>query len=200
MNLPSDNEIQALHKRLAPSEHDYKSIYGHSQIVAEMAAELIEKNNLDVNKKLVRVGALLHDVGGYTYEDIEQAFKNGEYITHALRGYDVLKAEGIDEVVCQIALNHVGVGVTKQNIQEMNLPLSPQDYSPVTPEQEIVMYADKFHSKGRESTFNSPQWYEQKVTRFGHDHPKKFAALIQKYGVPDIKTLAKKHNQPIRDI
>lgn len=200
MNLPSEDEIRALHKRLAQSEHDYKSIYGHSQIVAEMAAELIEKNKLDVDKKLVHVGALLHDVGGYTYEDIELAFKNGEYMTHGLRGYEVLKAEGYDQVVCDIALNHIGVGVTKKNIEEMKLPLPAKDYSPKTPEQELVMYADKFHSKGRESTFNSPMWYEQKVVRFGADHSKKFAVLIQKYGVPNIELLAKKYNQPIRDI
>jgi len=200
MQLPTDDEIIKLHKRLAKDQKIFSDIYVHCQIVAEIADELIQKNNLNVNKALVHASALLHDVGGYTFDDIEDAFKNGDYITHAIRGYEILKEEGYDNAICEIVRNHVGVGVTKKNIIELKLHLPLEDYTPKTAEQELVMYADKFHSKFKQPVFNSPEWYKKNVVRFGSDHPKKFQALIDTYGVPDIMSLSKKYNQPIRGV
>jgi hypothetical protein len=49
------------------------------------------------------------------------------------------------------------------------LPLPPADYLAVTEEEELVMYADKFHTKSRPSAFLSPDEYAAHVRRFGAD-------------------------------
>ena len=148
LTLPSASEIEALHRKYAPAESVFELVFTHCKIVSDIATQLAEKSGANVDIELVRVGCLLHDIGVYPLFD-----KNGaetdtsKYITHGVLGEEILQNEGFAEGLCRFASHHTGAGITKEQIIESNLPLPHNDYLAETPEEKLVMYADKFHSK-----------------------------------------------------
>jgi uncharacterized protein len=187
--------IQKIHKKYALNEEIYKIIYSHCQIVWEIANELIQKKNLKINHELVHYGALLHDIGAYKLINSKMIWNEKDYIKHGIIGYEILTNEGVDKPICEIARHHTGVGITREDVQNQQLPLPLSDYSPQTIEERLVMYADKFHSKT--PRFNSFESYSKFTRKFGEDKVKKFEKLAQEFGKPDLNTLSEKYQQPI---
>jgi uncharacterized protein len=192
---PSEEEIKALHKKYATNEKTFDLIYTHSQIVSEIASELLRVKPIpDIDKEFVKVASLLHDIGAYTF------FNNGqpsakEYIRHGIEGEEILKSENFDPKFCRVASHHTGVGLRKEHIIESGLPLPHEDFLAETPEEELIMYADKFHSKTPK--FNSYESYLEHTSRFGEENAKEFKRLANKFGIPDLKPLAERYNQPL---
>lgn len=192
---PSYDEIVALHKKHSPEPRAYDLIFTHSTIVRDIALSLIEKNRLlDVDKNLVEVGALLHDIGTYSLYHAGK-FDGENYISHGIRGYEILRNEGYPEQLCRIASNHTGMGITREMIIEEHLPLPEQDYIANTLEEKLVMYADKFHSKTPK--FNRPESYRRFATQFGDEVVGRFDAMIKEFGVPNLEYFSKKYGHPI---
>ena len=187
-------QIQRLHRKHATSDTAYDFIYIHCQAVADIARQLINSNNLKVDEELIQTGALLHDIGAYKFIDADGNF-DSEYICHGVEGYKILKAEGLPETLCRIAERHTGVGLTKEHIVESNLPLPHRDLIAETLEEELIMYADKYHSKP--PRFNSFESYRVHAQRFGKDNVLKFEAFAKKFGVPNLQPLSKKYGHPI---
>lgn len=189
--MPTTQHILQLHHKYAPTPAALEKVYGHCQIVWDIAEQLILRNNLHVDVELVKAGCLLHDIGVY-------ALKAGEpYILHGVRGEELLQHEGLPETLQKIASHHTGVGISEQDIVTQALPLPSADYFAETPEERLVMYADKFHSKGQILHFNSAASYADHVGKFGIDKTERFMAMVQEYGEPDLEMLSKKYNQPI---
>ena len=206
MVLPSDKAILTLHKKHAPSEVAFRTVYEHCQIIDEIIKLLIHQNQLQLNEKLLHVAALLHDIGYYPLLDKSGYEPKGLGIKHGIIGAGILRAEGLNEAVCRIAECHTGVGLTREWILKINLPLPPRDFVPETAEEWLVTYADKLHSKSItpdnphdiSGWFNTPETYLQHARKFGKDNADQFAQLVDTYGTPDLKTLAKKHGQKLR--
>ncbi|GGS41119.1 hypothetical protein GCM10010270_08680 [Streptomyces violaceus] len=78
------------------------------------------------------------------------------------------------------------MGLTRHDIVSQGLPLPPADYLAVTEEEELVMYADKFHTESRPSAFLSPDEYAAHVRRFGADKVTAFQTLRAEFGDPDL--------------
>jgi uncharacterized protein len=196
MLLPTEAEIVRLHRAYAPSDEAYRVVYGHCQIVAEIAAELAQRSRLQLDVELVRAGALLHDIGVYRLHDGKGTTPKTPYIQHGVLGAELLRQEGLAEAICSLLEHHVGVGLTREAVIEQNLPLPARDYSPTTPEERLVMYADKFHSKmgPHDSQFNSVAAYRQHLTQFGSSIVARFDALVAEYGAPDLAALAVRHH------
>ena len=87
------------------------------------------------------------------------------------------------------------MGLTKQQIIKSNLPLPHQDFVAETPEERLVMYADKFHSKVPQ--FNSLSLALTSAKKFGYDNEARFNALLAEFGAPKLDELAKTYNQNI---
>lgn len=203
MNLPTESEITALHQRYAPTDEVLELVYVHCQIVWAVAEQLIEAGKLEVDKELVKVGCLLHDVGVHMlYDETGKERDLSKYITHGVLGEEILKAEGFSETIWRFASHHTGVGLSKADIEEQKLPLPHQDYVAETPEERLVMYADKFHSKdftsNADSWFNSFDSYSKKLTKFGQEKVEDFKKLADEFGQPDLQELAKNFRQPIK--
>jgi len=198
MELPTFKEIEKLHKKHAPSQKVFNNVWTHSQIVRDIALQLAA-NWRPTNKKLIEVGALLHDIGVYRlYRDGVQ--NKDAYVTHGLLGYKLLEEEGFGEAICRFALRHTGVGITKEDIVIAKLPLPPDDYVAETNEERLVMYADKFHSKNANgSTFNSVAWYTNYLRdTFGEHKARLFKDMVQEFGEPDLTSLTSRYNQTVR--
>lgn len=199
MILPIDSEIIALHHSQASTPAMFDKVYLHCQIVWAIAEQLIEQNDLQVDKDLVRVGCLIHDIGVYgLFSDINILKPGVSYITHGVEGEAVLQQAGWDAALQRFASHHTGVGLTKEMIIAENLPLPRQDFLAETAEERLVMYADKFHSKDTQPCFNSFEWYEQKLAQFGGDTTTRFHNLAEEFGKPDLAPLAEQYGHPIR--
>lgn len=195
-NYPTFEQIEALHRKYAPSEQVFALVWQHSQIVAEIAQELIEKNKLDVDQEFVRTGSLLHDIGAYLFISPEGVFDKQHYIEHAHAGFNILKKEGFQTAICDLVESHAGVGISKKDVQSRQLNIPAKDYFPQTIEAKLVLYADKFHTKS--PAFYSVEGYKKYVAQWGEDKAASFEKLVQEFGSPDLSALSEKHHQPIR--
>jgi uncharacterized protein len=199
MKLPSEADIEALHRKYAANDAAYQAVRTHCQIVWEIAEQLIDANSLSVDTELVYVGCMLHDIGVYRFEGIGGDSRNigVEYLRHGLLGHDILQAEGFADGICRFASHHTGVGITKEDVIANNLPLPAEDLLAETPEERLVMYADKFNSKSTPPRFNSFDSYRASLARFGAEKPPAFDALAEEFGKPDLAPIAAKYGQPI---
>ena len=236
--IPTLDQIDELHKKIAPSQAAYDLVHMHCVVVATIARQLARHQNalftnklgqgsgnaLDdsagaaeqadlpsdgitggrvpkrlIDEHLATIGGLLHDIG--TYFLLKQDGSDGEplkfskkrYILHGLKGYEYLLDEGVDESIAQFCRNHTGVGLTREDVVRQELPLPPADYVPMNLEQEVVMYADKFHSKSVPPKFLQVEAYTARAERFGGENKQRWLDLVAKYGVPDIPALAEKY-------
>ena len=205
MSFPSDAAILSLHKKYAPSEQALAMVYGHCQIIDEIATRLIEQKHLELDKKLVHAAALLHDIGYYPLLDENGYEPKGVGIKHGVLGADMLRKDGVDEPICLAVERHIGVGIARESILERNLPLPPRDLVPETPEEWLVAYADKLHSKASLADdphdtlgwFLTPAAYLEQARKFGEANAARFAQLAKEYGVPDLVALAGKYGQKL---
>lgn len=187
--LPSVSEIYALHKKYAPSQEALELVLAHCEIVRDIARQLMQ-NIPHINKELVEVGCLLHDIGVYRLYLENGEIDHANYIKHGVLGYDLLKSEGLSEQICRIASCHTGVGLSREDVARDHLPIPARDYFASTKEERLVMYADKFHSKTTPPTFLTPAAYEAKVRKFGDDKVRRFKELQAEFGIPDLRLLS----------
>jgi uncharacterized protein len=181
MLIPGDDEIRALHERFAPSAEAFESVWTHSLIVCRIADQV---GGGDVDMALVRAGCLLHDIGVYRLEP------GDHYVRHGLLGYELLGEAGLPETLRRFCAHHTGVGITHDDVLRQQLPLPPGDYLAESGEEDLVMYADKFHSKSTPPRFLSPATFSARVARFGDDKVKRFESLVDRFGAPDLAPLA----------
>lgn len=217
--------LRELHKEQAraftlneqSAQKSFALIATHCEIVARLAVILAEQSGQTVTNTLIE-GALAHDIGTYSVLETERVntdaeihaapvnvgrepiFQRNIYIQHGTRGYELLLSEGFDESLAQFARNHTGVGITKAECIQQNLPLEPQDYLPETVEQEIVLLADKFHTKSVPPRFVSVHTARARVEKFGPENIARWDKLVACYGVPcesDIAKLAAHYSMEI---
>ncbi|HSX06056.1 MAG TPA: HD domain-containing protein [Candidatus Saccharimonadales bacterium] len=202
MILPTDKQIETLHRKYAPSEAAFTLIYTHCQIIDAIATYLLASQSIDLDRQLVHVGCLLHDIGVYPLIDEEGHIRRG--ITHGVEGESILKKEGFPEAIWRFAAHHTGVGLTEQDVTDQKLPIPMADYTAQTDEERLVMYADKFHSKSNPPVeppyFCTFDWYRDSVRQFGEDKIAKFDHLAELFGKPDLTQLAAQFGHEIRDI
>ena len=148
----TQEEIYKLHQKYSEGPNQellLEVVWTHSLIVRDIALQLVEnleKREIKIDKELVETGCLIHDMGCYQcYEFYGRT--DGPYIQHGIKGYEILKKEGFSEEIARMAMIHLGVGLVKENVIASKLPLEPEDYIPITLEEELVAYADNFHSK-----------------------------------------------------
>ncbi|MEV4349824.1 HD domain-containing protein [Actinoplanes sp. NPDC049596] len=191
MEIPTDEQIRALHERFAPTRQAFDLVHTHCRIVCEVASQLLHNRESEFDVALVRAGALLHDIGVYRLAPGES------YLRHGVLGHELLRSVGWPEHLQRFCSCHTGVGITREDIERQSLPLPPADYVPVTPEETLVMYADKFHSKTTPPVFVSASTYRASLTRFGPTKPTQFDTLTAEFGLPDLTALATQYGHAI---
>ncbi|MEV6348396.1 HD domain-containing protein [Actinoplanes sp. NPDC051851] len=189
--MVNDLVFRELHAELAPSREAFDLVWTHCRIVCRIAEQLLAgQPRLDAD--LVRAGALLHDVGVY------RLMADEHYIRHGLLGYQALRERGYPERLSRFCNHHTGVGLTADDVARQHLPLPPGDYLAETGEEELVMYADKFHSKSTPPRFVTAASYGIAVSRFGDDKAAIFTGMVDRFGEPDLESLAAEFQHPIR--
>lgn len=221
----SFERLEQLHHALAPSDFAFTKLWTHCQIVARIAvgfAKQVRSQHADEvahaaargkravpmpqpwngalpDLQLVAVGALVHDIGVYRiFLPDGRTFDRHRYIFHGLEGYLTLLEERCGLPIAQFARNHTGVGITRSEVIAQRLPLPPDDYMPRTIEQELVMYADKFHTKSDPPDFVSLPVAYRSAARFGQSNAERFRVLAERYGAPQLDDLAAEYGMNIR--
>ena len=189
MRIPTDKEILRLHERHAPTAEALNQVYTHCEIVCAVAEQLHARTGSGVDIELVRVGALLHDVGVYRLYDEAARLDHANYIRHGVLGHELLAEEGFPEEICRFASCHTGVGLSREDVIRQNLPIPAGDYLAETGEEALLMYADKFHSKTTPPAFLTADAYAASVARFGEDKVTAFGELRARFGEPDLAEL-----------
>lgn len=179
----TQEEIYKLHQKYATSEKVLEIGWTHSLIVKEIAIQIADflrnKYEIEVDKDLIGIGALVHDVGIYEYIDEKNHIKNN-YVLHGRLGYKILIEEGASKKIARFALVHIGVGY------EEDIPISL--------EEEIVAYADSFHSKCP-ARFNYFENEKKRLERFGLDKGILYERYKDKFGIPDLTKLKEKYKE-----
>ena len=135
--------------KLYPLEDELKNILlVHSRSVTRKALDIAEKHpELQLNTQFIAEAAMLHDIGiGLTNAPGIHCHGDFPYIFHGYLGADFLREAGNPEhaLVCE---RHTGAGLSLQDIIKQNLPLPHRDMLPVSMEEQVICFADKFFSK-----------------------------------------------------
>jgi len=83
--------------------------------------------------------------------------------------------------VCE---RHVGTGISKQDIIEKELPFPLRDMLPISIEEEIICYADKFYSKSAKDP-TKPKSIKKiisKLHKHGEDKALRFREFVDMFG------------------
>lgn len=151
-------------------------LVAHSKLVRDKAMWIANKNpHLKVDSKKLEQGALLHDIGIlFTHAPEIGCYGPHSYICHGYLGRELLEREGLNDVAL-IAERHTGTGLSVEAIKSQNLPIPHRDMLPVTIEEQIVCFADKFYSKGKNFGQEiSLEKVRKKLARHGSDQVERF--------------------------
>lgn len=151
-----------------------------------------------IDRELVHVGCMLHDIGAYEVI-VDGAWVQG--VRHGVIGEVILKKEGFSEAIWRIASHHTGTGLTARDVVSQSLPIPPADYTASTDEERLIMYADKFHTKGiPQPFFHAFEECRESLEKFGEDKAKVFDELALKFGKPNLMPLAAEFGYPIKTV
>jgi uncharacterized protein len=202
LRLPPDTAVRALHARYAPTPAAFDLVHTHCVVVEAVAAQLLERRPAigeRLDPGLVHVGCLLHDVGVYRLYDAQGRIDRPNYLRHGILGEQLLRDLGFPAVLSRFCSHHTGVGLTRQDVVRHHLPLPVADYLAETGEEELVMYADTFHSKSDPPSFVAPAGARRELARFGPDKVARYDALAARFGEPDLAELAARFGHAVRD-
>jgi uncharacterized protein len=140
--------IEIIQEFYQPGSKGYATLVHHSEQVTQKALEIAEKvPHLEPDLDFIAEAAMLHDIG-IVMTAAETLGCNGQhpYLMHGTLGREMLDKKDLPRhaLVCE---RHVGVGISAEDIVTHGLPLPVRDMRPVSIEEQIVCYADKFFSK-----------------------------------------------------
>jgi uncharacterized protein len=191
----SDNSINALdipewienliRKYYPPDSLAYTYYYTHCLKVTELAIEIFNrKSGLQIDREMVIAGGMLHDIGiVMTHAPEIGCFGDYPYIAHTYLGRELLEKEGYPDIA-PICERHVGTGLSREDIINSNFPLPHRDMLPLTLEEKLICYADKFYSKSEKHLTHqrSIEEIRKKVVKYGTDKLGQFEALHELFG------------------
>ena len=159
-----------------PEENELKHILlDHSRSVSEKALEIAHRHpELQLDTPFLGEAAMLHDVGIFL-TDASGIFCFGDkpYICHGYLGADLMRAEGYPRhaLVCE---RHTGAGLSLEEIIRQQLPVPHREMVPVSLEEQVICFADKFFSKtklGKEKTVEKAR---KSLERYGEEGLQRF--------------------------
>lgn len=172
-------DVQAVfNKYYQPGTPLYNSVWSHSRLVADKALQLAQAHpELEIDLDFVYEAAMIHDIGVFL-TDAPSIYCTGDqpYICHGVLGADLMRADGYPRhaLVCE---RHTGTGLTVADIIAQNLPLPHRDMCPVSLEEKLVCFADKFYSKSNPDREKPLDKVRKSVARYGEDSLRRFEEM-----------------------
>lgn len=151
----------------------------HGQQVAQKALAVADRlAHLNPDRRFLFEAAMLHDVGIFqTDSPALGCHGDAPYVCHGVLGRHLLEDIGLARhaLVCE---RHVGTGLSAEEIRARRLPLPERDMRPVSLEEEVICYADKFFSKSDHGCHEkNMETIVGGLARFGSDQVARFLTL-----------------------
>ncbi len=161
----------------------YKIFLTHAFLVTNKALTIARHLQLSsTDLEFIEVAAMLHDIGVCRVCSPKMECTGDlPYIAHGLAGGEILRQVGLDDVA-EIAETHIGVGLTRTEIIERQLPLPARDFIPSSLPAQIITYADLFFSK-------------RLTTLWQEDTPTQVRAELAAFGSHQVETFDQWHRQ-----
>ena len=176
-------DYQKIIDKYYPEENEQKRILTvHSRRVADKALELARLHpEMQLDLQFIEEAAMLHDIG---IKECDAAgiccFGTHPYICHGTIGAEMLRQEGFPRhaLVCE---RRTGTGLTLDYILTNNLPLPHRDLVPVSLEEQLICFADKFFSKTHPEQEKTKEAALRSVAKFGDECAEKFNHWCKKF-------------------
>jgi uncharacterized protein len=176
--------LQIIATYCEPHSPAYTILAAHGRQVARKAlAVATGVPHLRPDLEFIERASLLHDIGVIQTDSPEFGCHGRHpYICHGVLGREMLEAAGLmaEARVCE---RHVGVGIRAAEIRLRKLPLPERDMLPLTVEEEIICYADKFFSKNGRGTMREKS-IEEIITClkvYGRDNVQRFLQWVDRF-------------------
>ncbi len=128
--IPSKIQAMKLMKSLGLENN----ILQHQLAVMREARDIAYNiKKVKLNIRLIKIGALMHDIGR----------TRNHSLLHGPMGGDIIREHGFSEELARIAERHSMAGLSPAEAQTFNLP--DRIYEPQTIEEKIVCLADKYY-------------------------------------------------------
>jgi uncharacterized protein len=164
------NPYEIIAKYYTPGSDLYNILVKHSEAVRDKALELARRHpELGLDLEFIAEAAMLHDIGILeTDAPGIKCFGTHKYIEHGYLGAEMIRREGYPRhaLVCE---RHTGTGLKLVDIITRDLPVPHRELCPVTMEEQLICYADKFFSKTRLDSEDSLERVMQKMAKWGDE-------------------------------
>lgn len=176
-------DVYSIINKYYPEENQLKHILlTHSRAVARKALQIVDNHpELGANRAFVEEAAMLHDLGIFlTDADGICCTGTHPYICHGYLGAEILQAEGYPQhaLVCE---RHTGAGISLKNIEKQQLPIPHREMVPISIEEQIVCFADKFFSKTRLDEEKTVERARKSLARFGEEGLARFDSWCERF-------------------
>ena len=174
---------EIINKYYHNNEKARQILIAHSEKVRDYALEILDKHPeyRFADRDFVSQTAMLHDIGIFLCNAPEIfCFGAHHYIEHGYLGAEILRTEGLPRhaLVCE---RHTGAGISLESIVKNNYPLPHREMLPVSIEEKLICYADKFFSKSNLETMFTPEKIRKKLLRFSEEEVAKFDAMHEMF-------------------
>lgn len=169
------NPHTIIEKYYSPGSELYHILLSHSQQVQQKVLSIARnRTDLALDLDFLSTASLLHDIGIIHCNAANiHCYGNHHYIEHGYLGAEMLNKEGLHRhaLVCE---RHTGVGISLETIVEKQLPLPKRDMRPVSLEEKLICYADKFFSKTKLGETHTAEKIKTDLLQFGQEHVNTF--------------------------
>ena len=142
----------------------------HSRLVADKALKVAAVHpELNLDTQFIEEAAMLHDIGIFLTDAAPiHCFGRYHYVCHGYLGAELLRGEGLPRHAL-VAERHTGTGLTLKQILERDLPVPHRDMIPLSSEEKVICFADKFFSKTRPAQEKTVEQAESSLVKFGQE-------------------------------
>lgn len=169
--------LSVISKYFEPGSFAFDILIEHGSMVTAKALAVAESvRHLSPDLAFISEAAMLHDIGILFVNAPELGCCGSvPYICHGYLGRELLEKEGfpLHALVCE---RHIGTGLSAADIKTHNLQLPVRDMRPLSLEEQIICYADKFYSKriGRLRQEKSEAEARRDLEKFGAEKVEAF--------------------------
>ena len=173
----------AIINKYYPEENELKHILlTHSRAVADKALWIADRHpELNLDRQFLEEAALLHDIGVFL-TDAPGIHCHGDtpYICHGYLGSQLVAKEGYPRhaLVCE---RHTGAGLSLQSILAQELPVPHREMVPVSLEEQVICFADKFFSKTRLDQEKSIERALKSISKYGEEGINRFNEWCERF-------------------
>ena len=166
-----------------PEDNNLKNtLLVHSRSVADKALSIARNHpELNLDEAFLYEAAMLHDIGIFlTDADGIECYGDKSYICHGYLGADLMSEEGYPRhaLVCE---RHTGAGLSLEQILAQNLPIPHREMMPISLEEQVVCFADKFFSKTHLDREKSVEKARKSLAKYGEEGVKRFDNWCNKF-------------------